>query len=50
MASDVKALKKPKSTASNWYERIQKAKAARKQGIQAQTSQGKRHPTPRWYE
>jgi hypothetical protein len=50
MDSKVKALKQPKSADPGWYQRIQKAKAARQQGIKAQSSQSKRQPGPRWYE
>ncbi len=50
MESKTKALKRPRAVDPGWYQRVQKAKAARKQGIKAQASPGKRQSGSRWYE
>ena len=45
-----RAVKKPKSTKVDWYDRIEKAKQAREQGRLAQAAQGDQRPLPKWHE
>lgn len=45
-----RAVKEPKPTKADWYDRIEKAKQAREQGRLAQAAQNEQLPPPKWHE
>lgn len=52
LVAEQPALKAPAGTATDWYERIERAKAARKLGIQLQSARNaepQRRPAWQWH-
>lgn len=50
MSNANRAVREPKSTKADWYDRIEKAKQAREQGRLAQAVQNEQPAPPKWHE